>query len=73
MKIELSITLDIDTTAWDNNYNIIDQVPLNAETASANGNADWHLTVKKLMIEDVKQHFNNSVYEHYNSLGVLKE
>tara|TARA_R100000541_G_scaffold37260_1_gene45193 strand:- start:32 stop:241 length:210 start_codon:yes stop_codon:yes gene_type:complete len=69
MKIELSITLDIDTTAWDNNYNIIDQVPLNAETASAN----WHLTVKKLMIEDVKQHFNNSVYEHYNSLGVLKE
>jgi len=69
MKVELSITLDIDTTAWDNNYNIIDQVPFNKESASTN----WHLTVKKLMIEDVKQHFNNSVYEHYNSLGVLKE
>jgi hypothetical protein len=69
MKIELSITLDIDTTAWDNNYNIINQVPFNKESASTN----WYLTVKKLMIEDVKQHFNNSVYEHYNSLGVLKE
>ena len=52
MKIELSITLDIDPTAW--------------------GNAG-KVSNKKLMIEDVKQHFNNLVYEHYNSLGVLKE
>ena len=62
MKVELSITLDIDTTTWDNMYNIIDPVAFNSTS-----------TNKKLMIEDVKQHFNNSVYEHYNSLGVLKE
>ena len=62
MKINLSITLDIDTTTWDNMYNVIDPFVFNSTS-----------TNKKLMIEDVKQHFNNSVYEHYNSLGVLKE
>jgi len=61
MKINLSITLDIDTTTWDNMYNVIDPFVFNSTS-----------TNKKLMIEDVKQHFNNSVYEHYNSLGVLK-
>ena len=61
MKVKLSITLDIDTTAWNNMYNVIDPIV-----------SIRHLN-KKLIIEDIKQHFNNSVYEHYNSIGVLKE
>ena len=62
MKIKLSITLDIDPTTWDNMYNVIE--PFSFNSISSN---------KKLMIEDIKQHFDNSVYEHYKNLGVLKE